>query len=518
LAQGFFAHQPLVLAAFFSPNPAMTGGAVQGKSGSDIRTKPSIQMYVAILTAMIGAIMFGIDCGNFGAVQGFQSFHREWCVGHFGNAITCGEDAAHGASHNAKWLGTFVQWSSLLLFIGAAGGALVLAPLITKNFGRRPCISCGAMITLLGSLLTSYLSFASIPLFYFGRFATGFGVGVCCFALPMYNSEVSAPQIRGVTGSLFQVNVVVGQVIASILTFFDHHWQVGMLLPGIAGALIAVSIWFTPESPRYVMAKKGYQEGVKVLAKFRSGDVAAEAEDMNEQLLTEAAAGQVAYSQLFSDPNLRKRVLIACWLQIAQQFTGFNALVMFSSTLFTDMGFSDPFMVNMAFTGVQLAGLLAGISFLDSSIGGRRIQLLAVTIALIPLFLLTGLASLFEWAHAFALVLVCLIGFTWQCAWGMIPWVYPSEIFSMAERDRAMSLAVFVQYGSNAVLMPVVPALMSSVGSGGMLLFFAGFNVLNLFFIFKCIEETKGVPLEMIPGLFGVVDSALKNVAEAEKV
>merc|ERR1712190_90646 len=114
------------------------------------------------------------------------------------------------------------------------------------------------------------------------------------------------------------------------------------------------------------------------------------------------------------------------------------------------------------------------------------------------------------WSHSFVLTLVCLIGFTWQCAWGIIPWVYPSEIFTMAERDRATSLAVFVQYGANALLMPVVPSLMGQVGAGGMLLFFAAFNVLNFLFTFTCIKETKGVPLEAVPALFGASTRTLK--------
>merc|ERR1712113_1376732 len=107
------------------------------------------------------------------------------------------------------------------------------------------------------------------------------------------------------------------------------------------------------------------------------------------------------------------------------------------------------------------------------------------------------------WSTNLELVFACLFAFGWQLAWGMIPWVYPSELFTMAERDRATSLAVAVQYAANAILMPVVPSLMSSVGAGGMLLFFAGFNFLNLLFIFTFIKETKGVPLEMVPALFG---------------
>merc|ERR1719277_714813 len=85
----------------------------------------------------------------------------------------------------------------------------------------------------------------------------------------------------------------------------------------------------------------------------------------------------------------------------------------------------------------------------------------------------------------------------------MIPWVYPSELFTMGERDRATSLAVFMQYGSNALLMVVVPHVQKAFSFSGMLYFFGAFNLLNLGFVVTCIKETKGVPLEDIPKLFG---------------
>ena len=45
-------------------------------------------------------------------------------------------------------------------------------------------------------------------MFFVGRFITGLGVGISCFALPLYSAEISTASIRGATGSLFQLNVV----------------------------------------------------------------------------------------------------------------------------------------------------------------------------------------------------------------------------------------------------------------------------------------------------------------------
>lgn len=305
-------------------------------------SKPNGRMFVAIATAMIGAVMFGIDCANFGSVQGFPSFQDEWCKGNYGDEASCAQ-GKDGAAVNDKWQGDFVSVASVLLFVGAAVGSLALAPWIADGYGRRPCIFIGAAICLVGCLLTSYLSFSNIFVFFMGRFVTGFGIGVCTFALPLYNSEMSAPSIRGATGALFQVNVVLGQMVAAVVTYFCHDWQVGMMLPGIAAVVVAAGVWLTPESPRYIMAKRGYKEGAAILARVRRGSVDEEAKQVMDQLKEEESSGQIGWLELARSPNLRKRVLIACWLQVAQQFTGMNMLIMYSNTVFTQMGFSDPF-------------------------------------------------------------------------------------------------------------------------------------------------------------------------------
>ena len=86
-----------------------------------------------------------------------------------------------------------------------------------------------------------------------GRIITDFGDGVACFELLLYNVECFTPTLRGMTGSLFQLNVCVGGVLATMICQVLTDWSVGMFLPDIAGAVLAVASFFIPESPRYVM-------------------------------------------------------------------------------------------------------------------------------------------------------------------------------------------------------------------------------------------------------------------------
>ena len=44
------------------------------------------------------------------------------------------------------------------------------------------------------------------------------------------------------------------------------------------------TMWFTPESPRYVMNMKGYDAGIEVLKNGRRGDVSAEAREVENEI------------------------------------------------------------------------------------------------------------------------------------------------------------------------------------------------------------------------------------------
>merc|ERR1711937_929028 len=110
---------------------------------------------------------------------------------------------------------------------------------------------------------------------------------------------------------------------------------------------------------------------------------------------------------------------------------------------------------------------------------------------------------------------VFIFGFGFQLAWGIIPWFYPAELFSMTERERALSLSTFSGFLMNVVVNQVTLPLMSWSFPGTFLIF-GILNVTNCIFVLTCVKETKGVPLEDIPALFG--GAAAKKMDDAKAV
>lgn len=466
------------------------------------RQNASALSYVAITTAMMGALMFGADQGNYGLVQGFPSFYKQWCTPFYPDwhcSPTDDTDAPAG------WT-IFLSWGGSLITVGAAIGSLFLGPRLTSSCGRRICISAGGMVCCVGCLFASFLSFDNVTVYYAGRFTTGFGAGLCCFALPLYNSEIATPQTRGVMGSLFQFMVVVGGLIAAVVLAMIVDWRIGMMLPGFAGVIVGLLIWLVPESPRYVMEKKGYDAGMQELQRVRKGDVSIEATAIWQTAEAEKEMPQVSYWELVTKRGLRKRVFIACYMQCAQQLTGVNAFLSYTVHLFEGAGIPESQINSLPgyaiyFNVAMLLGCILGLSLIDSKFGGRRLQLAIASVIMGPPLVIAALAMLFAWPGWIGVVMLFLYGIGFQFAWGLVPWIYPSEIFSMAEKDKAVSLATFFQFLMNFVVAFGTEPLMSWSPAGTYLIFGA-LNITNLLFVLALVKETKGLPLEDTIKLF----------------
>jgi Na+/melibiose symporter-like transporter len=76
----------------------------------------------------------------------------------------------------------------------------------------------------------------------------------------------------------------------------------------------------------------------------------------------------------------------------------------------------------------------------------------------------------------------------------------------MREREAAISLQNAVNYIASIVVLLIVKPLLR-LYPNATFLGFAVLNLTNVVFVLACVKETKGVPLEDVPGLFGAHDA-----------
>jgi len=101
-------------------------------------------------------------------------------------------------------------------------------------------------------------------------------------------------------------------------------------------------------------------------------------------------------------------------------------------------------------------------------------------------------------------------------SWGAIPWVYPSEIFPMDVKEKAVSTSVFSQWAANCVIAYWCVGQVSMWGSWGTLAFYAVCCGVVVTVTALVVPEIKGVRMEEMDTVFGARQtSAQERLAEA---
>merc|ERR1712050_427202 len=257
----------------------------------------------------------------------------------------------------------------------------------------------------------------------------------------------------------------------------------------------------------------GKEKARPALQRVRQGDVSEELDYIDACLREEREAGQVSYVELFTKPGLRFRLFVACFLQAAQQMTGVNAFLGFQTDIFHSAGYQDdeinkfPNGPAMITQWVFIIASVTGLLLIDSRFGGRKRQLLGASLFMGPPLLIAAVVHFINGPAIVTSHMVWIFAFGFQAAWGIVPWFYPAELFQMNERERALSVSTFCGFLFNLCIGLITQTLFHW-SQGGMFLIFGILNVSNCIFVAFCMRETKGVPLEEIPGLFGPAHTA----------
>src|SRR6185437_15353936 len=146
-----------------------------------------------------------------------------------------------------------------IALIGTVIGSLV-GGYPCDRWGRKTTLYIIAILYLLSSLGTALA--ADWYLFLAFRFLGGLGVGASSVTAPIYISEISPPSKRGMLVGLFQFNVVFGIVISYLSNYIigltgENSWRLMLGVQAIPSALFLILLQWVPESPRWLILRKG---------------------------------------------------------------------------------------------------------------------------------------------------------------------------------------------------------------------------------------------------------------------
>jgi sugar porter (SP) family MFS transporter len=426
------------------------------------------------LVIALGGFLFGFDTAVISGAE--QSIQKYWHL----NTVQ------HGFTVSIALIGTV---------IGALSGSIP-----SDKLGRKKTLYGIAVLYLVSSLGTAFAG--SWPIFLFFRFLGGFGVGASSVTAPVYISEISPAARRGKLVGLFQFNVVFGIVISYFSNYLIGHtgensWRLMLGIQAVPSLLFFIFLRFVPESPRWLIMKKGRIEEAREI--FTLIDPATADRIISEIMETDREEKAV----LQSDPLFSKRyktpVILAMLFAIFNQVSGINAIIYYSPRIFemTGLGTSSSLLSTAGLGLINFSFTLLAMNFIDK-IGRRTLMLIGSVGLIISLGMVSYsffTAHFTGWAvPGFLFIYIAFFAFSQ----GAVIWVFISEIFPNQVRAKGQTLGSTTHWIMAAIIAFSFPYLAEKVGGGNTFLFFCIMMCIQFVFVWKVMPETKGKSLEQL--------------------
>jgi SP family arabinose:H+ symporter-like MFS transporter len=352
----------------------------------------------------------------------------------------------------------------------------------------------------------------------FARFVGGLGIGGSSVVGPVYVAELAPADWRGRMVGMFQINVVLGVLLAYLsnflleragLPFALWRWQLGVsIVPAAALLLLLTHI---PESPRWLVTQRRQAEALHALVELGAGDPMVKLTSIERGFVGEQEQPRIP---LFSRSLLRP-LLLAGALGALNQLSGINAILYYLNDVFTAGGYSRLTASSLTVTVglMNLVATIGAISIIDKV--GRLPLLLIGSIGTAGA--LGSIAWMFYLREHFAALVWLLAAYMifFAISQGAVIWVYISEIFPNAARARGQSVGTTTHWVMNALIAGAFPVLAVT----GMWLPFGFFSVMMFFqlaIVWKFMPETRGLTLEQVTDLMQST-RVKRSVGEGDK-
>ncbi len=397
------------------------------------------------------------------------------------------------------WLGFTVAVALIGTILGAFG---VGKP--ADRWGRKRTLLVLAVfyfVSAVGSALApSWLSFL------FFRFLGGLAVGGASVVSPMYIAEISPAHMRGRLVAVNQLNVVSGILLA----FFSNYlvaqaagsasaWRWMLGVEAFPAALFFCLIFWIPFSPRWLVKRGRVEEAHAVLERLGEQGIEQELAEIVTSLKTDGGGRD--------EPLFRRRYafpIFCAWaVAMFNQLSGINALMYYAPRIFQQAGAAadDALLQAVAIGGTNLLFTVLALLVIDRL--GRRPLLLIGSVGTAACL---GLVAIEFYLQTFTgnLVLIGLLGFIafFAMSQGAVIWVFISEVFPNRVRSKGQALGSFTHWFMAALVSWTFPIV--AVASGGhAFAFFSGMMVLQFFFVWRVMSETKALSLEELEHRLG---------------
>jgi MFS transporter, SP family, arabinose:H+ symporter len=419
----------------------------------------------------------------------------------FDTAVIAG--AIHSLTSLYRLSPTGVGFTVSIALLGTIAGAMS-AGSIGQRYGSREILRLMAFFYIISALGCAFAwNWPSLLVF---RFIGGLGIGGSSVLAPVYIAELAPAKIRGRLVGVFQINIVIGILLAYLSNFIIGQfsfgaieWRVQLGVAAVPAIVFLIMLYGIPRSSRWLVTQGNIDEARRVLQLMGAPDSEAELREIEESLHFELTQKN---EPLFSR-KYRLPIFLAITIGMFNQLSGINAILYYLNGIFAAAGFSrvSGDLQAVLVGAMNLAATFLGMAVIDRL--GRKTLLLIGSIGMAVC--LAGVALIFiRHTHQNYLVwlLVCYIAF-FASSQGAVIWVYISEVFPTRVRNKGQGLGSSSHWIMNGIVSFSFPIIAKHSG-GAPFLFFAAMMVVQFFVVLFFYPETKGATLEQLQEQLGI--------------
>lgn len=483
------------------PETELTSTTSTTAAGTADHAKMSPNTFVIILTlaSSISGFMFGYDTGYISAAL-----------------VHIGKDLLNKyLTSGEKELITSA--TSLGALIGA-----ILCGFVANLYGRKNVLFGSNVMFIVGTILQ--LVAKTVWTMVAGRFVLGFGVGSASLIAPLMLSELAPPKYRGrliVTNCIF---ITGGQLVAYLinwgLTRVSGGWRISVGLCMVPAVLQLVLFVFLPDTPRYYVINGDYEKAKSVLLRtqpFATEEVANAI--LQDMIASNSTVPGKPLAQMWNSiklihtrPANFRALILACGLQGIQQFTGFNSLMYFSTTIFETIGFDNPTAVSIIIAATNFVFTVVAMCIIDI-VGRRRILLWAIPGMCISLvvcaiaFHFLGIkfdssshvqiaqTGITGWGIVVIVGMVLFVA-TYAIGIGNSAWTGVELFSDVNVRSVGGMFAAATNWSGSLVIASTFLTMLANITPSGTFAFFAGLCFISFLFVYFLLPEVSGLALE----------------------
>ncbi|KAF2741686.1 arabinose-proton symporter [Sporormia fimetaria CBS 119925] len=473
------------------------------------------------LIVALGSFTYGFGFSSFASSIGQPGFFAYF------NLTQTGE----GASYTNNILGAI----NALFFFGACAGALIGGP-AADRWGRKWALMTSSVIAIIGGALTA--GSVHVAMLILVRIIQGTGLGALATLVPIYLSEASTPEKRGMLTGMHGFFLVSGYSVSAWVGFgcyfsdnLTFGWRGPLAFTCVPPLVLLIGCLWVPESPRWLVMKGRNEEAWTVLSRLHNDPndpeaIAAHEEfyQMKKQIEFESK-NPSGYVAIFTTKAYRKRAFLSCYVQYAANATGALVINYYSVIIYTNLGLTGylPLLMYCAYATIGAIGNLFSLLTVDKT-GRRPVLLLGFIGCFVCVVIEAAMVGAFVESdnpniggQKVAIVAIMMFVFFYGLFIDAASFIYSSEIYPTNIRSEGVALATFTYFTACITFVTPGATAIANIGYKYFIVF-ACLTLVSALIIYFLYPETKGKSLEELAELFGdPVVVHLTGATEEEK-